>query len=196
MKKLVFALLVSISFIACQQPANTPAPSTSSATTGGSFSIAFVNVDSIMSSYDYAADLSATLEGKGKAKEEELKKKAAKFQRSVTSFQSKVQQHLITSTQAEKMQAQLVKQEQDLQALQGQMRQELSFQEREMLLMLNDSLKSALEEINKDGKYKMILRNSMVTGNVIVSTPDVDLTAQTIEVLNAKYTLAKKDSVK
>ena len=70
----------------------------------------------------------------------------------------------------------------------------MAFQEREVMLMLNDSLKAVLNEINKDGDYKMILRNSLATQSVIVATPDVDLTAKTIDLLNERY--AEVDSTK
>ena len=89
------------------------------------------------------------------------------------------------------MQKQLTQEEQNLGVLQQKMHQELAFQEREMLLMLNDSLVAVLNEINKDGTYKMILRNSLATQSIIVATDDVDLTAKTLDLLNKRYAAVK-----
>ncbi len=144
-----------------------------------------------MANYDYAKALAAKFEKEGKAKQTELQTKADKFQRRAVDFQKKVQQHLITSVQAEKMQKQLIQEEQNLGVLQQKMQQEMAFQEREMLLMLNDSLKAALTELNKAGDYQMILRNSLATQNVIIASPEVDLTAKTIDILNLRYAAVK-----
>jgi outer membrane protein len=188
MRRIILFVSIALAIGACQKGANTStATTTPVAASNGAGEIAFVNVDSVMSSYEYAKDLSKKYETLGKSKESELKDKASRFERRAVDFQGKVQQHLITSAQAEKVGQELEQERQNLGVLQNQMQQELAYQEREMLLTLNDSLVAVLKDFNKDGKYKMIIRNTVVLGNVIVSTPDADLTSKVIELLNGRY---------
>ena len=199
MKNLFLIAGLVLSFAACQQttqPASPAAnPAASGTTVSESFPIAYVNVDSIMSEYTYAKHLSDKLQADGKAKEAELQQKASKFEKRAVDFQNRVQQHLITSAQAEKLGKELEQERQSLGMLQNQMQQQLAYSEREMLLMLNDSLVKVLTDMNKDGQYKLILRNTTSLGNVIVAAPEVDITGKVIDLLNTRYAAAA-DSIK
>jgi outer membrane protein len=198
MKNLLLVVALLAGLAACQpKTATDAAPKTDApvSASGESFSIAYVNVDSVMSEYAYAKHLSEKFQSAGKAKESELQQKGARFEKRAIDFQNRVQQHLITSVQAEKLGRELEQERQSLGMLQNQMQQELAFQEREMLLMLNDSLIKVLEDINRDGRYKLILRNTTTLGTVLVASPEVDITAKVIQALNARYQ-ASPDSVK
>ena len=193
MKKVLLFIGVVLAMTACKKDQATQTAATPSADKpSGTVDVAYVNVDSVMNVYQYAKDLSAKFESAGKSKESELQVKAEKFQRRAADFQSKVQQHLITSAQAEKLGQELEQERQSLGLLQQKMQQDLSFQERETLLILNDRLTAVLKDLNKDQKYKMILRNSVVMGNVLNAVPEADITTRVIELLNARYKTAQE----
>src|SRR5574344_1487394 len=79
--------------------------------------IAFVEVDSLMSQYNYCKEYSELMNKKSNNIRATLNNKARSLQEQAAQFQSKVRANAYTQEQAEQVQANLGKQQQDLQAL-------------------------------------------------------------------------------
>ena len=80
--------------------------------------IAYVEVDSIMTQYQFCKDYTQILTKKGQNIEATIQKKAQALQAAANNFQAKIQQNAYTREQAESIQASLQKQNMDLQNLQ------------------------------------------------------------------------------
>ena len=81
--------------------------------------IAYVEVDSIMSQYQFCKDNSIILQKKSQNVQNTLQQKAGALQAAAANFQQKLQQNAYTEQQARQIQAGLQKQQADLEALQS-----------------------------------------------------------------------------
>ena len=95
----------------------------------GDLSIAWVNVDTLLNNYDMYFDVQKQLQESGRKLEAELNSKSRTFEKQAMDFQDKVQKGLVTRSQAQQMQEELAKQEQDLYRLRDEMRIKLAERE-------------------------------------------------------------------
>ena len=83
--------------------------------------IAYVEVDSIMTQYEFCKEYSLILEKKSQNIQSTLQQKGQALQSAAANFQQKLQQNAYTREQAEQIQANLQKQNADLEALQARL---------------------------------------------------------------------------
>ena len=83
--------------------------------------IAYVEVDSIMTQYEFCKEYSLILEKKSQNIQNTLQQKGQALQAAANNFQQKLQQNAYTREQAEQVQAGLQKQNADLEALQARL---------------------------------------------------------------------------
>ena len=83
--------------------------------------------------------------------------------------------NLVTPTRAQEISQNLAMEQQKLQQLQQQRAMELEDDAQKINRMVYDSIQTCVKEINKDGKYKMVLSNSF-GGVLIDADPSLDLT--------------------
>lgn len=187
---MVSAAVAMMVAVGCQAPQQNVAVAS---TNGESveLSVAYINTDSLILNYDYAKKISEELLSKEESSRAELNQKGRVFQQEVAEFQRKVQNNgFLSMDRAQKEQERLAKKEQELAELQQKLSEDLMRQQQTFNMELRDTLTMFLESWAKD-KYKLILSNNM-GDNVLYSAPGVDVTNEVVEILNARYSAAKK----
>ena len=200
MKKYLFgALAFAAVMVSCNNasPKMDEKPQAAGAENVGGLKIAFVEVDSLMTQYDFAKDYSVTLQKKSNNARNTLNQKSNELQAAVANFQQKLQNNGFTSReQAESVQAGIERRQRDLQELQARLENELANETQKFNQALCDSLNSFLASYNKDKKYDMIL--SKAGDNILFADRKFDITKDIINGLNKRYkpAPAKKDEKK
>lgn len=150
----------------------------------GGLKVAYVEVDSLMTQFDFAKEKSKELEKKSLNARNTLTQKGNALQAAVNNFQQKVQNNGFTSReQAESAQAALQRQQNDLAALQARLENALATEQQEFLVALQDSLNNFLEVYNKDKKFDLILNKSAI----LYAGKKYDITQDVINGLNKRY---------
>ena len=153
--------------------------------------IAYVEVDSLMTQYEFCKEYSLILEKKSQNIQSTLQQKGQALQSAANNFQQKLQQNAYTREQAEQIQAGLQKQNADLEALQQRLGAEFQEETNKFNAALHDSLQHYITKYNKDKKYTMILSKS--GDNILYADKGIDITNEIIAGLNKAY---KKGSTK
>lgn len=147
--------------------------------------IAYVEVDSIMTQYNFCKEYSKLLETKGNNIQKTLASKQQALQNAAANFQQKVQQNAYTREQAEAIQAGLQKQSNDLQALNQRLSAEFQTETDKYNKALHDSLQHYLAIYNKDKKYGMIFAKQ--GDNLLYADKAYDITNEVVAGLNKAY---------
>lgn len=171
-----------------------PAKGQATETTG--MKIAYVEVDSLMSQYNFCKDFSKVLEKKSNNARNTLNQKGQQLQAAVNNFQQKINNNSFTSReQAESVQAAIQRQQADLQELQNRLGSELETETAKYNAALRDSLQNFLKDYNKTKKYDLIL--SKAGDNILLADKRYDITMDVINGLNKRYKpAATKDKSK
>jgi outer membrane protein len=154
--------------------------------------IYYVQIDSVISNFDMAKDLTVELETKYKSSEASLTSKQESYQKDVNDYQYKVQRGLVTRTDAQGIEQQLYAKQQDLLKLQ----QDLSAEINEKQAVMNRQVINAIMEYMKENSaqfnYKYVLGTSF-GGNILYANDSLDITQNIVKGLNEKY---QKDNKK
>ena len=191
-KNFILALLVATAMVSCnnQSPKMDEQPVTTSDSISQGMRIAYVEVDSLMTQFEFAKEKSQELEKNSLNARNTLTQKGNKLQEAANNFQQKLQNNGFASReQAEAAQAALQRQQNDLAALQARLENELASKQQAFLQALQDSLNHFLEIYNKDKKYDMIVNKSAI----LFADKKHDITQEVINGLNKRY---KKDESK
>ena len=154
--------------------------------------IAYIEVDSIMSRYNFCKDYSKLLEQKGQNIQNTIAQKGQALQTAANKFQQDIQANKYTREQAEAVQASLQKQDNDLQMLQQRLGTEFQTETEKYNKALRDSIQNFLSKYNKDKKYTFIL--SKVGDNMLYADKAYDITEEVIAGLNKAYKSSPKKS--
>jgi outer membrane protein len=158
---------------------------------GGGMKIAYVEVDSLMTQYDFAKDYSVTLQKKSNNARNTLTQKGNALQAAVNNFQQKLNNNGFQSReQAASVQAAIERQQRDLQELQGRLESELASETAKFNEALRDSLQNFLKAYNNDKHYDLIL--SKAGDNILMADKKYDITVDVINGLNKRYKPAAK----
>jgi outer membrane protein len=152
----------------------------------GDVSIAYFNMDSVMSQWGLYDDYQQDLEQKQTELEADFAGRTETFYQSVQDAQYKIQKGLVTRTEAEQLQQQLATEEQNLQVLQNQyavqLQEEGMVKNRKML----DMIETYVAELSESTGYSYVYSYSF-GGNLIYGAKSLDITSAVVEGLNAKY---------
>ena len=191
MKKYIFsALTIAAMMVSCNNASSKmdEQPTTTGNNASG-LKIAYVEVDSLMTQYDFAKDYSVTLQKKSNNARNTLTQKGNALQAAVNNFQQKIQNNGFQSReQAAGVQAALERQQRDLQELQARLENELASETAKF--NLRDSLQNFLKAYNKDKNYDLIL--SKAGDNILYAGKKFDITQDVINGLNKRYKPAAK----
>ena len=197
MKKYMFlatAAIVALASCNNASPKMDDQPAADS-TGGAGLKIAYVEVDSLMTQYDFAKDYSVTLQKKSNNARNTLTQKGNQLQAAVNNFQQKLNNNGFTSReQAASVQAAIERQQRDLQELQVRLESELANETQKFNEALRDSLNNFLTSYNKDKKYDLIL--SKAGDNILFADHKYDITKDIINGLNKRYKPAAKKEEK
>ena len=160
---------------------------------GEGMKIAYVEVDSLMTQYDFAKDYSVTLQKKSNNARNTLTQKGNALQAAVNNFQQKLNNNGFQSReQAASVQAAIERQQRDLQELQGRLEGELASETAKFNEALRDSLQNFLKAYNNDKHYDLIL--SKAGDNILMADKKYDITVDVINGLNKRYKPAAKSA--
>jgi len=181
---IALAVVAAVSFTSCNQSpkAEDEAPKSQAPS---NLKIAYVEVDSLMTQYEYCKEYSLILEKKSQNIQSTLQQKGQALQAAANNFQQKLQQNAYTREQAEQIQMGLQKQNADLEALQQRLSAEFQEETAKFNEALHDSLQHFIAKYNKDKKYTMILSKS--GDNILYADKSADITSDIIAGLNKAY---------
>ena len=189
MKKYMFmaaAAIVALASCNNESPKMDEKPAASEAAQQGGIKIAYVEVDSLMTQYEFCKEFTLILEKKSTNARNTLNAKGQALQSAMANFQQKLQNNGFTSReQAESQQAAIQRQQQGLQELQARLENELAQETQKYNAGLRDSLSHFLDAYNKDKKYDLILTKQ--GDNILYAAKRFDITADVINGLNKHY---------
>ena len=194
MKKYIFsALAIAAMMASCNNAAPKMDEQPATATTGEGIKIAFVEVDSLMTQYDFAKDYSVTLQKKSNNARNTLTSKGNALQAAVNNFQQKLNNNGFQSReQAASVQSAIERQQRDLQELQARLENELATETAKFNEALRDSLQNFLKDYNADKHFDLIL--SKAGDNILLGSNKLDITQDVINGLNKRYKPAPKNA--
>jgi len=160
--------------------------SSSVMTTPGDISIAFFNMDSVMSQWDLYDEYQQVLGKKQTELESDFAGRTESFYQSVQDAQYKIQKGLVTRTEADQLQQQLQTEQQNLQNLQdqyaGQLQEEGMVKNRKML----DMIETYVAQLSAEQGYDYVYSYSF-GGNLIYGAKPFDITPLVVKGLNEEY---------
>jgi len=155
-------------------------------TSGLGGEIVYVNIDTVLNNYDLFHELKSKMETRFKTAQSEISSKEENYYKEVEDFQYKVQRGLVTRSDAQKLQQQLMQEEQKLLQLRDNLNMELAEEESVVQRQLINEIMLFLDEYNKSKGYTYILANRFGS-NILYSSEHLDITWDVIEGLNEKY---------
>ena len=185
------AAFAAVAMTSCnKQNAQADEKPASASQASGDVKFAYVEVDSIMSQYKFCKDYSLILEKKGQNIQNTLGQKNANLQQAAAKFQQDIQANKYTREQAEAVNANLQKQNADLQSLNQRLSSEFQTETAKYNKALSDSIHNYLARYNKDKKYAMIFAKQ--GDNIRCADKAYDITNEVIAGLNKAYKPAAK----
>ena len=186
----LLALAIVLGFTQCagnNNAATTSAPAAGAAAGSSNMKIAYVEIDSLLTKYNFWNDLSEQMLKKEENIRTTLNEKGKKLEAEAREFERKIQNNGFTSRErAEQEQARLMKQQQELQELQQKLANDLAAENQKNSLELRDSINSFLNEYNKSKGYDLIISNTAFD-NLLYGNPAYNITNEIVEGLNARY---------
>ena len=181
------ALAIVLVFAQCSDKNNNAATSSAAPTAGvagsSNMKIAYVEIDSLLTN-----DLNEVMIQKEENIRTTLNEKAKKLDADAKEFQRKLENNgFATRERAEQEQMRLMKQQQELQALQQKLSDELASENQKNSLQLRDSINSFLKIYNQNKGYDLIISNTGFD-NLLYANPAYNITQEIIDGLNARYT--------
>jgi outer membrane protein len=155
-----------------------------SAEAGNGMRIAYIEIDTLTSQYEFAKQKSLELEKKGTNARNTIQAKSQQFEKKAAAFQQKLQSNGFTSReQAEAEQAALQREQQNIMALQQRLENELASEQQKFLQAFQDSLDNYLKAYNKAKKYDMIVNKAAV----LYADKRFDITSEVVKGMNNRY---------
>ena len=182
---LAAAAIVALASCNNASPKMDEQPAAADNATGG-VKIAYVEVDSLMTQYEFCKEFTLILQKKSNNARNTLNQKGQALQSAMANFQQKLNNNGFTSReQAESQQAAIQRQQQSLQELQARLENELANETAKYNEGLRDSLQHFLAAYNKDKKYDLILTKQ--GDNILWANKRFDITSDIINGLNKHY---------
>ena len=183
-------LSLTVAFASCnggnQKPAEVKSNGAAPVQEAQSVNIAYVELDSIQSQYQFFIDAKMALEEKSKRFDAELNRLGQNFQQAAANFQQKAQRGEFTSqAEGEAAQKKVLDQQANIERKQAQYAQELAKDQMDFNQALADSVNSFIADYNKVHQYDMIV--SKAGGNLLYAKPSMNITADVVAGLNKRY---------
>lgn len=193
MKKILFtisvAAMLGLGMTSCNnQPQKNDTQKEAKGTVADSnadLKIAYVEVDTIMSKYQYWKDVMKLMQGKQANIQKTLQGKQQSLQQAAANFQQGIQSNKYSQAQAQQIQANLQQQAQEGDALQQRLGSEYQKEVEKYNTALSDSIHHFLAEYNKDKKFSLILAKQ--GDNILYASNALDITDQVVAGLNKRY---------
>ena len=192
MKKVLFAAVALIFAVSCNTASNksTSATEAEAKSEVAASDLAFVRTDAVFAESEIFKTEGTALQSKNEKTQKSLAEKEQKLQNEMVQLQEKYQKGLITTIEAQRK-------EQDIQkrvaAYQENAQKQLRALEEENMVFQNrmaDLMQRAINEINADGAYKMIVNATAL----LDASDDLDITSIVLDKVNELYAADKNAS--
>ena len=189
MKKVLFAAVALVLAVSCNNAPKTTdtADAAEAKTEVGATDLAFVRTEAVFAESEIFKTEGVALQAKNEKTQKNLAEKEQKLQNEMVQLQEKYQKGLITTIEAQRK-------EQDLQkrvaAYQESAQKQLRALEEENVVFQNrmgDLMQRAIDEINADGAYKMIVNATAL----LDASEELDITSIVLDKVNALYAADK-----
>ena len=188
MKKVLFAALALVFAVSCNNAPKTTATEAAEAKTEvTSADIVFVRTEAVFAESEIFKTEGLALQAKNEKTQKSLAEKEQKLQNEMVQLQEKYQKGLITTIEAQRK-------EQDIQkrvaSYQETAQKQLRALEEENIVFQNrmgDLMQRAIDELNADGAYKMIVNASAL----LDASADLDITELVLAKVNELYAADK-----
>ena len=204
MKKIALilsAVALTLALASCNNgkpAANTAAESAESGNGPAAGAIVYFNLDRVLEEYDMANDLRSVVETKVNSIQQEINRRGSKLEKDVKAFQDKIDKGLLTRSVAEVQGQKLQEQQNSFQQYAAQKQQEMAEEQQVMLNQIADAIKTYLDEYNAEKKYALIIstQGAVLPAPVAAADPELDITDEILEGLNAAYVKTKAKETK
>ncbi|MBQ2023467.1 MAG: OmpH family outer membrane protein [Alistipes sp.] len=192
MKKVLFAAVALLFAVSCNTASNksTSATEAEAKSEVAASDLAFVRTDAVFAESEIFKTEGTALQSKNEKTQKSLAEKEQKLQNEMVQLQEKYQKGLITTIEAQRK-------EQDIQkrvaAYQENAQKQLRALEEENMVFQNrmaDLMQRAINEINADGAYKMIVNATAL----LDASDDLDITSIVLDKVNELYAADKNAS--
>ncbi len=174
---------------------NTPAPRTigSGDSATAVMPLAYVNLDSLLTNYEYSKHLQDEFMKKAESNQATINEQGRSLESDMRDFQRKVENNaFFDQDRAKREQERILKRQQEFQELSQRLNNEMLQDQNAMNVALRDTIMSQIKTYNAlHGHYQLILSNSL-NDNILYAEKVYDITDEVIEYLNKQYA-AKKD---
>lgn len=162
------------------------------ADTTATLPLAYVNVDTILSNYNFAKEANENLMRKLESSNATMKEKQTRFQNEYAEFQRKVQQNaFLTEERAQQEYLRLQNLDKELKATGSRLDDEFRREQQKLNNQLADSVRIVIKDYNKKANFQMVLSNSGMD-NVLYAKEKYDITNEILTLLNKRYKPGKK----
>lgn len=187
MKKLILMASALVLMVSCGKKAEAEEETNVAPSTPNSgLRIAYVEVDSLMTQYQFCKDYSEVLATEYANIQKELAGKQRALQQSAATVQKNYETAVYkTQEDLQRAQAGLARQEQDLAQLSDRLSGEFANSQAAYNEEMRDSIQAFLKDYNKGKKFDYIL--SKGGDNMLYANPAYDITKEVIDGLNKRY---------
>lgn len=152
--------------------------------------VAYVNVDSLLTQYQYSRDLNEQILRKTESAQATINQQGRALEAEIAEFQRKVQNNAFFDRERyEKEQQRIMKKQEEFQKLNQRLALELQQKQDEINQILRDTIMSQLKNYNAVAKYQIIYSNTM-SDNILLADKVYDITEDFVKYLNKNYTPA------
>lgn len=194
-KTAALAVVAAMSLVACnnqpKQNDSAEKPVQNSEQVGGQ-KIAYVEVDSISSQYQFSKDIEKLLNAKNANISKTLSAKQQALQQAYNNFMQNARANKYTQEQAQQLQAGIQQQANEGQELEQRLKNEFAQEQAKYQKAFNDSVEHFIQAYNKDKKYSYILMKGGMVNTILYADKAYDITNDVVKGLNKAYTGMKK----
>jgi outer membrane protein len=185
--KITLGVLLAGSMAACNKPKTDDKPA---APQPDKETVVFINQDTLLSKYDYAKDVTKSMQDKGKAAQNDVGSRQQAFQREVAEYQRNA--NTMPADQRQTTEQRLQRENQELQGYQQNATAQFQNEQSAEAGKVYDKIADFAKTYAKEKGYKLVLMYSKANPTVLYGDQSLDVTSDVIKRLNAAYTKDKK----
>ena len=193
MKRFFIAALAFLAIVGCKEnKQNTETAEKSTTEVVAEGDLAFVNVDYVMAESDIFKTEGIALRDKTEKTQQKWAKKEQSLQNEINQLAEKYQKGLITTRNAQEKEQELQKRATSMQSAMQKEGKELEEENLVFQNRMNDILMRAIQEVNADKKYKMIVQSTAL----LDADESLNISDAVLAKVNELYKAEKEQSKK
>ncbi len=170
---------------------NTSTNEVTPATGVSGMKIAYVEIDTLLTQYNLCKDMNEVMLKKQENIQATLNEKKSAIEKDIQEFQRNYENHVYTQERAQAVQQQILKKQQDYEALVAKLSNDFTAESNRVNMQLRDSINSFLKIYNQNKNYDLIISNTAYD-NLLYANPAYNITKEIVDGLNARY-VGKKE---